>query len=178
VTSGKVVVASLMLLVLMAGCGSDGDTSAVGGPQLAPTTTVAAQPVVREILAQTQDPPGAPGRTLTLARYTIAPGAKLNPHIHPGVQMASIVEGTLTYHVLVGTVTVQRDVQPDGTPTSTETLTAPAQTTLGPGDVVVELDGMEHYGENLTDEPIVILASLLTEDGKDLAVTVTTTAGQ
>lgn len=115
-------------------------------------------------------PPGAPGRTLTLIRYTIAPGAKLSPHIHPGVQLASIQSGTLTYTVESGTATVTRAGG------GTEEVTGPATTTLGPGDAVVEHDGMVHFGANDTDQPVVILATLLTEDGKDLAVTVTTPA--
>src|SRR5688572_13287774 len=65
-----------------------------------PSSTV--EPVVQEILAQLDDPAGAPGRRLTLARYTIASGATMAPHFHPGVQMASVVSGTLTYNVVSG----------------------------------------------------------------------------
>ena len=136
---------------------------AAGGPG----TTVAVQ---KDVLASEVDPPGGEGSTLTLMRYTIAPGAKLSPHIHPGVQLAHIESGTLTYTVVEGTATVTRA---DGT---VEPVTAPATTTLGPGDAVAENDGMVHFGANDTTEPVVILATLLTADGEDLAVTVTTVA--
>ncbi len=125
--------------------------------------------VKREILGTDVDPPGALGRTLTLVRYTIAPGAKLAPHVHPGVQMASIESGSLTYTVVSGTATVQRA---DG---AVEPVTGPSTTTLGPGDAVIETGDMVHFGANPTKVPVVIEATLLTEDGKDLAIPVTTT---
>jgi quercetin dioxygenase-like cupin family protein len=127
-------------------------------------------PVVKVILAQETDPPGAPGRTLSLVRYTIAAGAQLPPHIHPGVQLASIESGTLTYTIVSGTATVTRKGSASGEPVS-----GPTTITLGPGDAVAENDGMVHYGANQTTEPVVILASLLTDSTKDLAVNVTTT---
>lgn len=162
----------------LAACGADTAATASGAAPatdapgstttLAPGTTVAVQ---KDVLASEVDPPGGEGSTLTLMRYTIAPGAKLSPHIHPGVQLASIEAGTLTYTVVEGTATVTRA---DGT---VEQVTAPATTTLGPGDAVAENDGMVHFGANDTDEPVVILATLLTADGQDLAVTVTTVPG-
>ncbi|HST38559.1 MAG TPA: hypothetical protein VLK58_03580, partial [Conexibacter sp.] len=57
------------------------------------------QPVVRTVLAEDPDPPGAPGRTLGLSRVTVAPGAELALHRHPGTQIANIARGTLTYWV-------------------------------------------------------------------------------
>ena len=57
---------------------------------------------------------------------------------------------------------------------SKEPVTGPATITLNAGDAVAEPDGMVHFGANETSAPVVIVASLLTEDGKDLAVTVTT----
>ena len=52
--------------------------------------------------------------------------------------------------------------------------TGPTTIELDAGDSVIEIDGMVHYGENLTAEPVVILATLLTEDGHDLAEKITT----
>jgi quercetin dioxygenase-like cupin family protein len=161
--------------LLLAACGADTAGTAAGGapgtssasPGTAPGTTVA---VAKDVLATEADPPGADGSTLTLLRYTIAPGAQLSPHIHPGVQLAHIESGTLTYTVVSGTATVTRSGG------GVEPVTGPATTALGPGDSVAENDGMVHFGANETDEPVVILATLLTQDGKDLAVTVTTAA--
>lgn len=106
---------------------------------------------------------------LTLVRYTVPAGAKLSPHVHPGVQMASIEAGTLTYTVISGTAQVRRA----GTSTDTAT-TGPITIQLGPGDAVTEIGNMVHFGENKTNAPVVILATLLTERGHELAEPVPT----
>lgn len=168
----RVLVTSICLVTLafVAGCGSDtaASQSPTGsGTVPAPGTTMVA--VQKDVLATDLDPPGAPGRTLTLIRYTIAPGAKLAPHIHPGVQLASIESGTLTYTIISGTAAITRAGG------KAESATGPTTITLNPGDAVAEKGEMVHFGANDTDRPVVILATLLTEAGRDLAVTVTTT---
>jgi hypothetical protein len=145
----------VLAVLLGAGCGTDADKP------------VGSNPVVRDILIDKMDPPGAPGRTLTLVKYTIAPGAQLPAHVHPGVQLASIQSGTLTYTVISGTAAVRRGATATG-----ETVTGPATITLGPGDDVTEVGDMVHFGANKTDAPVVIMATLLTDDGRDLAITV------
>jgi quercetin dioxygenase-like cupin family protein len=165
------VVAAVSLL----GCGSSKPT-AKAGVEMDPVTTttvVSGEPVVKEVLAEDTTPPGAPGHTLTLIRYTIAPGAKLAPHVHPGVQLANIDSGTLTYSILSGTAQVRRN---GGEPTA---VTGPTTITLEAGDSVVEPFDMVHFGANATDQPVVISATLLTESsqGLSVAVTTTTTAG-
>jgi len=167
---GSLVLAAILVLT---GCGSDSTTSRPAAPASpattpapSPTTTVAVQ---KDVLGTEVDPPGALGRTLTLIRYTIAPGAKLAAHVHPGVQMASIQSGSLTYTVVSGTATVRR--APAG---ATEEVKGPATTTLGQGDSVIEKGDMVHFGANTSAAPVVIVATLLTEDGHDLAEPVTT----
>jgi quercetin dioxygenase-like cupin family protein len=122
------------------------------------STPTAATPVVREVLASTEAAE-APGEEFALSRYTIAPGAILPIHTHPGVQVTTIESGTLTYHVVEnGEAVVTRA---DGTK---ETFGPGSSTELTVGDSIVEPEGMVHYGENLTDEPIVLIsASLFTE---------------
>jgi quercetin dioxygenase-like cupin family protein len=139
---------------------------ATAGPSTARTGPGAPSAVVKDVLASDVDPPGAPGKTLTLIRYTIPAAAKLAPHTHPGVQLASIQSGTLTYTVVSGTIPLKHR---DGT---TENLVGPTTTKLHAGDVVTEVDGVVHYGADDTTQPVVILATLLTRDGKDLAVPV------
>ena len=124
---------------------------------------------MRDILGTSVNPPGAAGRTLTLVKYTIAPGAQLAPHVHPGVQVATIQSGTLTFTILSGSTTVKRAGG------ASETVTGPVTTMLRAGDQVTENEAMVHFGANNTGEPVVILATLLTESGRDLAVAVTTT---
>jgi hypothetical protein len=160
----------LTAFLLVSGCG--GSAGGAGPSRAAPAATTAVAtpaPVVKDVLASETDPPGAVGRTLTLIRYTIAPGAELPAHVHPGVQLASIQSGSLTYTVVSGTATVTRAAT--ATP---EPVTGPNTVTLGPGDAVSERGDMVHFGANRTDSPVVILATLLTESGRDLAVVVTT----
>lgn len=64
-------------------------------------------------------------------RYTIAPGAQLPAHIHPGVQVASIQSGSLTYTVVNGTATVRRSSG------ATESVTGPTLLTESGRDLAV-----------------------------------------
>ncbi len=163
------------LTMAFVACGSDSSSSdssstagTANGTTAADATTGTTLAVAKTVLDDLVDPPGAPGRTLTLMRYDIAPGAQLSPHIHPGLQMAHIDSGTLTYTVVSGTAQVRRAGS-----TADEPLTGPTTTTLGPGDAVIELGDMVHFGANDGDVPVIITATLLTEDGHELAETVT-----
>ena len=162
---------ALVAAVSLVACGSS-SPGAGSASTAAPATTAApgsTEPVVKEVLAEDTAPPGAPGYTLTLIRYTIAPGAKLSPHVHPGVQMANIDSGSLTYTIISGTAEVRRA---GGTPTA---ITGPTTLTLAAGDSVVEPFDMVHFGANDTDQPVVISATLLTESSQGLSVAVSTT---
>ena len=159
------------MIVLSVGCASSSkgtaSTPSSDPSNKATTTTVA---ILKDVLDDVADPPGAPGRTLSLVRYTIAPGAKLPLHVHPGVQMAHIESGTLTYTIESGTAQVRRA----GTKGHVA-VTGPTTITLKAGDSVVEPDGMVHFGANRGSVPLVIIATLLTKDGHELAESVTTT---
>ena len=60
------------------------------------------------VLAQVEDPRGAPGRTLALSRVRIPARTALALHRHPGHQIAYIERGTLTYTVRSGVARVFR----------------------------------------------------------------------
>ena len=62
-------------------------------------------------------PGNAPGQSLYLVRYEIAPGTRLPPHHHEGTQIGLVAVGELTYHVLTGDVPVYRNGA-DGAPCS------------------------------------------------------------
>jgi quercetin dioxygenase-like cupin family protein len=103
---------------------------------------------------------------MDLARYTIPAHAKLAPHHHPGMQLAYIESGTLTYTVIEGTVTVHAS---DGT---TRTI-APGQTgTIKTGEWLTETPEIVHFGANDSDQPITILASSLFVTGDPPAIVV------
>ena len=114
--------------------------------------------VVRHVLSSSH-PLAAPGETLELVQYTIPGRATLPVHKHPGVQMATVESGALTYHVVDhGEVTVTRA---DG---SEDTITPGNFATFTVGDSWVEPVGMVHYAENLTDEPVVLMSTSLLDD--------------
>ena len=145
-------------------------TAASTRPAQSAIASPPAAPVVREILAQ-ELPPAAPGQQLELVRYTIAPGSVLAVHVHPGVQLAWIESGELTYQVLKGEAPVTRQVgQQDGD--RAEVIAAGETTVLLPGDAIVEAPGVVHYGENLGTEPVVILAATLLTEGLPAAIPV------
>ena len=157
--------ATLVVVAVMAGTGCS-SSEPVAADESATSTTVE---VRSDVFADLVDPPGAEGRKLSLVRYTIAPGAKLVPHVHPGVQMARIESGTLTYTIESGTALVRRAGS-----SVDEPETGPTTITLNTGDAVIERDDMVHFGENRSSEELVIIAALLTEDGLKLAEPVTT----
>lgn len=125
---------------------------------LAESTTDRPGPVVRHILSSTH-PASAPGETLELVQYVIPAGAVLPVHTHPGVQMATVESGALTYHVVDhGQVTVTRA---DGA----EEIVGPGeQAIFSAGDAWVEPVGMVHYAGNHTEAPVVLISSSLLDD--------------
>ncbi len=150
-TIGFAIMALLTSLPFAMGAAQDSAT-----PAATPDAPVV---VIRDVLSSTE-PESAPGEVLALVEYTIPAGAVLIVHTHPGVQMATVEAGTLTYHVIEnGSAPVTRA---DGT----EEIIGPGEsTTFEVGDSFVEPEGMVHYGENLTDEPVVLMvASLFAAD--------------
>jgi quercetin dioxygenase-like cupin family protein len=149
--SRKSLYAVVLIALLAAGFGFSG---AVSRAQNAGAT--------REILV-TGKPAAAPGKLLQLQRVTIPAHVKLPVHIHPGMQAAWIASGTLHYTIVQGEAQIT-PAPMNGTPSPTETLTDGSETDLHPGDSVVETEGLVHFAENRTDEPVeILIASLLTD---------------
>lgn len=142
------------------------------GTQAQDAATATASPdayggtVEKDVLIDESGDASAPGETLSLTRYTIPAGAKLPVHYHPGVQLASVVSGELTYHVVEGELHV---VRADDT---TVTYGAGATVVFVAGDSWEEPEGMIHYAENLGDEPVVLIATALLETDKDATILV------
>ena len=114
--------------------------------------------VIRHVLSSNH-PLSAPGETLELVQYIIPAGAVLPVHMHPGVQMATVESGTLTYHVVShGNAIVTRA---DGTE---EVVEPGSATTFKVGDSWVEPVGMVHYAENRTTESIILISTSLLDD--------------
>lgn len=118
----------------------------------------------REVLVSAA-PAEAPGETFELVRVTIPAGAVLAVHSHPGAEMATMVAGTLTYHVVAnGSLIVNRA---DGT---SETGNPGDTVILEVGDSLLEPEGMVHWAENTTDQPVVLIASSLFEAGQPISL--------
>jgi quercetin dioxygenase-like cupin family protein len=124
---------------------------------------------VRDVLVE-GSPEAAGGQVLQLVQYDIPAGVVLPMHTHPGMQLAWIESGVLTYHVVEGgSIPVTRAAH-DGTPEATELLGPGETTELHPGDSVSEIDGVVHYGENLGPDPVVILAATLLDPNEPASV--------
>lgn len=138
---------------------------AAATPSAAPSGATSPDPVVRQVLAG-GDPGVAPGERLELVRYTIQPGTALPAHHHPGMQLAYVESGTLTYNVIEGEVTI---TSPDG---ATRTVGPGETATIVAGEWLVETEEVVHFGENAGPEPLVILAASLLEAGQPAAIPV------
>jgi quercetin dioxygenase-like cupin family protein len=147
-----------LMVVLLSAC------AAAPPPSSAPSLST--EPVVRTVLASGA-PATAPMDQLALARYTIQPGTKLATHRHPGMQLAFIEAGTLTYTVVQGAVTVH---QADG---ATRLISAGQTGKIAPGEWIVEDETIVHFGANEGPEVVVILASSLLEADEPPAIPVT-----
>jgi quercetin dioxygenase-like cupin family protein len=135
-------------------------------------TPAAAPAVVREVLSQ-GEPAAAPGRVLQLVRFLIPAHAKLPVHTHPGMQTAWLESGVLQYTVVQGgPITITRAGAGEGTPGPIETLSAGQTTTFHAGDSWAEPEGMVHFAENASDEPVVILVASLLVEGAPAATIV------
>lgn len=134
-------------------------TSERGITLAAQDATPASTPTVTREVINEGLPDAATGQILQLVRYTIPGNIALDAHTHPGMQVNVVESGTLTYTVVEGEMEITRA---DG---SSEILRSGETTDLKPGDVFTEPEGMVHFGENRSDEPIVLLsASLLDAD--------------
>ncbi len=144
-------------MVVGSACGDDEDDGGAGADT--------SNPVTRADLGNVA-PFNAPGQHLYLQEVVIAPDTKLPTHYHDGVQIGAIRSGTLTYHMIEGSVEVTRA---DGT---RETVTAPDVIELEPGDWVIEPRDAVHYGENADDEPVVISLAALIATGAEVSTVV------
>jgi quercetin dioxygenase-like cupin family protein len=127
----------------------------------------AAPPVAVVTLGPVQ-PTNAPGQSLYLVRYEIAPGTKLPLHHHEGTQIGLVAEGELTYHVATGEVPVYRNGA-DAKAVLDRTVRAGETGLIRAGEWVVEEPGDRHWGANRGDVPLVIFTSALLREGAPLA---------
>jgi quercetin dioxygenase-like cupin family protein len=121
------------------------------------------QSVTREVLASGYPTPDQK-QMLELIRYTIAPRTKLPTHTHPGMQIERVEAGTLTYTVVKGEAKVKKA-------NGTELILQAGKTIqLTVGDSLVEPADMVHYGENKTNQPVILLSASLFDANQPKAI--------
>ena len=125
----------------------------------------------RTVLAQAVDPPGGRGRTLGLSRVRIPPHTRLALHRHPGVQLAYVQKGTLSYTVERGVVKVYRG-NADQDPVVVRRISDGQSGRVHPGEWVIERPRVVHFGANHGDRPVVILLATLFRNGMPASIPV------
>jgi quercetin dioxygenase-like cupin family protein len=155
------IVAALCALVAVAAMSAYAGAQMAGGPE----------PVVREALAQDVNPAGAKGRTLGLSRVDVQPDAQLALHRHPGVQIARIEQGVLTYTVVTGAVNVWRG-NPEAKATKVRTIRAGQTAPIRTGQWIVEKPGTIHRARNRGKKTIVLYVATLFRNGAPPAIPV------
>jgi quercetin dioxygenase-like cupin family protein len=122
--------------------------------------------IIRDDLGRTL-PASAAGQQLGLWHYTIPAGSVLEPHTHPGPQIARVIRGELEYTILSGEGTL---VSEDGT----STPVGPGTYTLHAGESIIEAPGMEHFGANRGRGRVELMAATLYPEGAPLSIPVAT----
>jgi quercetin dioxygenase-like cupin family protein len=106
------------------------------------------QPGIKRTILQRVDEPGAPNYEAVMAIAEIPPGMSSGRHKHPGIELAYILDGSMT-------------VEHDGSPA----------TTVKAGDAVMNKAEI-HNAKNTGTKPVKILAVYLVEKGKPMAESV------
>jgi mannose-6-phosphate isomerase-like protein (cupin superfamily) len=158
------VIPLLVFLALLIGLGG----RQILAQDATPTAPSEPPPSVREVLVAGL-PEAAPGQELSLVRTTIQPGVTLPMHIHPGMQIAWIESGELHYFIVEGGEVPITRAWMEGSPEPAEMLGPGEETILYPGDAVVEVEDVVHYGENRGDVPVVLWSATLLAAGAPIA---------
>jgi quercetin dioxygenase-like cupin family protein len=98
----------------------------------------------------------APGMLLVLLRVTLAPGAVVPAHYHPGQLVVTVESGTLGYTILGEGQSMRAGA---GTPTAAEVIAPDTEATFGPGEWFVYEAGTVHMDRNPGNEPAVVLVT-------------------
>ncbi len=107
-------------------------------------------------------PAVAPGETLQLLQLTLQPGVTIAMHHHPGPVIITVASGQFTTSFAQSSATITR-----AGATEPEAVDSGEEYVLNPGDTVAyDADTMGHVMKNAGTEPLVLVASVLFEDGQ------------
>ncbi|HEU5432612.1 MAG TPA: cupin domain-containing protein, partial [Thermomicrobiales bacterium] len=136
---------------------------AAGRAGVAQTATPAPGPIAITMLGKGQ-PANAPSNYLELDRVTIAPGASIPTHVHPGAYVLYVESGDFGFTVIKG----QAELTRTGS-TAPESLSAGPEVVGHAGDAFFENGGVVHTARNAGTTPVVLLtAGLLANDQPSL----------
>ena len=147
---------TLLTVVVLGLVGVLGMFAVQGVPAQEATPAAEVAPLTLESLGSAPSP-DAPGMLLVLLRATLAPGAGLPAHVHPGQFIVAVESGTAAYAIVDEEGESGRGRY--GTPTATEVITPGPEVLLGPGEWIIEEPGIVHTARNAGDEPLVLLIS-------------------
>jgi hypothetical protein len=105
-------------------------------------------------------PAPSPGYTLVLLRITMAPGALIPRHVHPGQVILYVESSTFGATFGEGDAMITRAAT-QGTPVAAAPVTPNVEITMLPGDSVSYSKVATHIMHNLGDKPLVLLVSAL-----------------
>lgn len=107
---------------------------------------------------------------MSLYSVEVPVGANLAPHQHPGLQMARINQGELTYTVVKGSVEVFEGTSTPGSPVKSKMVNAGTTETFKAGTTIAEKAGMIHQAKNIGTEPVKIDIAILVPKGDPFSV--------
>jgi steroid delta-isomerase-like uncharacterized protein len=140
--------------------------NAVAEAIAARVATPPAEPIVAAILGRGL-PNDAQGKVLQLERITLAPGATIPTHVHPGAYVIHVDSGALEFTVVKGEAELTRAGGVDP-----ELISAGGGVVAEAGDTIFENGGVVHTAGNPGTTPVVLLtAALLAAGEPDLQLT-------
>jgi len=116
--------------------------------------------VTTEVLGQVE-PAEAPSQALFLLRVTLAPGAIVPPHVHPGTTAFHLASGSLVFTLLDGEARLVRAAAVAATPAAGEAVPLGEEIRLQVGDTLYYDGSALQTDRNDGSEPAVILISNL-----------------
>ena len=137
-----------------------------GRSTVAQDATPTTEPIAVTVLGKGL-PVNAPGQLLELDRITLAPGATIPTHTHPGAYVIYVESGEFGFTVLKGEAAITRTGS-----TTPEPFAAGPEVVGHAGDTIFENGGVVHAARNVGTTPLVLLtASLLASDQPGLQPT-------
>jgi quercetin dioxygenase-like cupin family protein len=110
----------------------------------------------------------APDQTVYLARFVFQGGSEIFPHSHPGSVVLGVESGTFGWTLLEGTAHVVRGAAAGNTGPVEDVTEPGTEVILEVGDAIYYEDDVTHTARSASDEPAVVLGTLVLTTGEPL----------